>query len=120
MYFTHSYAVAGEDPADVTARTHYTCSFPSMVAHGNVFGCQFHPEKSSGRGLDILRNFVEIARGSRDGGDRGLDGCDRNDRGDDSGARVPSCAESHDESDVAAALGATAAGAERPLEVPRP
>lgn len=62
MYFTHSYVVEGADPADVAARTHYTQSFPSVIAHGNVFGCQFHPEKSSGRGRDILRNFVRIVQ----------------------------------------------------------
>ena len=62
MYFTHSYVVDGADPADVAARTHYVQSFPSVVAHGTVFGCQFHPEKSSGRGLEILRNFVGIVR----------------------------------------------------------
>ena len=65
MYFTHSYAVEGENPADVAARTHYTRSFPSAIAHGNVFGCQFHPEKSSALGLAILRNFVSIAKEAR-------------------------------------------------------
>ena len=61
MYFTHSYAVA-DDASDacVLARTHYTRSFPCVVAAGNVYGCQFHPEKSSARGLDILKNFVGI------------------------------------------------------------
>lgn len=63
MYFTHSYALDDDvDPAVVAARTHYTRSFASIVACGNVFGCQFHPEKSSGRGLDILRNFVRTVR----------------------------------------------------------
>ena len=51
MYFTHSYAVADDaDAADVLARTHYTRSFPCIVRHGNVWGCQFHPEKSSALG----------------------------------------------------------------------
>ena len=63
MYFTHSYAVADANPADVAAVTHYTRSFPSVVARGNVFGCQFHPEKSSARGLAILQNFVRIVQG---------------------------------------------------------
>lgn len=58
MYFTHSYAVA--DDADVLARTHYTRSFPCIVRHGNVWGCQFHPEKSSALGQRILKNFVNI------------------------------------------------------------
>ena len=62
MYFTHSYAIDSDvRSADVAARTHYTRSFPCVVAHGNVFGCQFHPEKSSARGLDILKNFAAIA-----------------------------------------------------------
>ena len=65
MYFTHSYVVEGADPADVAARTHYASSFPSVVARGTVFGCQFHPEKSSGRGRDILCNFVRIVQEAR-------------------------------------------------------
>ena len=61
MYFTHSYAVdCDADPRDVAARTHYTRSFSCVAARGNVFGCQFHPEKSSSRGLDILKNFAAI------------------------------------------------------------
>lgn len=61
MYFTHSYAVAGDiDPAFVAARTHYCRSFASVVWKDNVFGVQFHPEKSSGNGLTVLKNFVRI------------------------------------------------------------
>ena len=61
MYFTHSYAVADDaDAADVLARTHYTRSFPCIVRHGSVWGCQFHPEKSSALGQRILKNFVNI------------------------------------------------------------
>ena len=61
MYFTHSYAVADDaDAADVLALTHYTRSFPCIVRHGNVWGCQFHPEKSSALGQRILKNFVSI------------------------------------------------------------
>ena len=61
MYFTHSYAVADDaDVADVLARTHYTRSFPCIVRNGNVWGCQFHPEKSSALGQRILKNFVTI------------------------------------------------------------
>ena len=69
MYFTHSYAVdADACAADIAAHTHYTRSFPCVVARGNVFGCQFHPEKSSSRGLDILKNFVAIAAAEQKGG----------------------------------------------------
>ena len=65
MYFTHSYAVDDDaDPSQVSARTHYVRSFPCVVWRGTIFGCQFHPEKSSARGLDILRNFVAIAGGA--------------------------------------------------------
>lgn len=65
MYFTHSYVV---DPAtvraeDVAATTDYTLDFPSVVWRDAIFGCQFHPEKSSTEGLAILRNFVSIVKG---------------------------------------------------------
>ena len=60
MYFTHSYAACDADPSDLLAVTHYTRSFPAVVGRERVFGCQFHPEKSSARGLDVLRNFVQI------------------------------------------------------------
>ncbi len=63
VYFTHSYALADDVSADVViARTHYTRSFASAVWNGDkIFGVQFHPEKSSGTGLRILKNFVRIA-----------------------------------------------------------
>lgn len=61
VYFTHSYALEDDvDAADVAARTFYARDFASVVWRGNAFGCQFHPEKSSGHGLEILRNFVRI------------------------------------------------------------
>ena len=61
VYFTHSYALAEDVGPDlVTTRTHYTRSFPSAVWKGNIFGVQFHPEKSSRTGLNILRNYVAI------------------------------------------------------------
>lgn len=64
VYFTHSYAVADDvDPEVVTTRSHYTRSFASGVWEGNVFGVQFHPEKSSTTGLAILRNFVRLVAG---------------------------------------------------------
>lgn len=68
LYFTHSYAVDEDaDPADVAAHTFYARSFASVVWHGTVFGCQFHPEKSSAHGLDILRNFVHIVSAAKEG-----------------------------------------------------
>ena len=61
VYFTHSYALEDDAAAsDVAARTFYARDFASVVWRGNAFGCQFHPEKSSGHGLEILRNFVRI------------------------------------------------------------
>ena len=68
LYFTHSFAVADDAArAQVAARTHYVRSFPCVAWRGNVFGCQFHPEKSSATGLAILRNFVSIVHGGLPG-----------------------------------------------------
>ena len=68
VYFTHSYAADQDaDPAAVAARTHYTRSFASAIWKGRVFGCQFHPEKSSAHGLQVLRNFASIVAAARDG-----------------------------------------------------
>ena len=63
VYFTHSYALADDVPAGlVTARTHYARSFASAAwDRANTYGVQFHPEKSSAVGLQILRNFVRLA-----------------------------------------------------------
>jgi glutamine amidotransferase len=60
-YFVHSYYAAPEDEDAVVATTDYGIDFPAIVANeaGNVFGTQFHPEKSGETGLRILRNFVE-------------------------------------------------------------
>ena len=64
VYFTHSYAVADDvDPAIVATYTHYTRTFASAIWKDNVFGLQFHPEKSSATGLRILSNFVRFVRG---------------------------------------------------------
>ncbi|MDM8302611.1 glutamine amidotransferase-related protein [Collinsella tanakaei] len=61
VYFTHSYALDGDvDAADIAARTFYARDFGSVVWHGNIYGCQFHPEKSSAHGHLILENFVRI------------------------------------------------------------
>ena len=60
-YFVHSYYAAPDDPDAVVATTDYGVDFPAVVANeaGNVFGTQFHPEKSGETGLKILRNFVD-------------------------------------------------------------
>ena len=59
-YFVHSFHMRCVDPSDVLATTPYCGDFVSMVARDNVFGAQFHPEKSQVFGLRILRNFVEM------------------------------------------------------------
>lgn len=68
LYFTHSFALDGDVALDdVAARTFYARDFASVVWHGNIFGCQFHPEKSSAHGLEILRNFVAIVAQRKEG-----------------------------------------------------
>lgn len=61
-YFVHSYYADPDSDDHVVAETDYGEAFPSIVANdeGNVFGTQFHPEKSGETGLRILRNFVDI------------------------------------------------------------
>jgi len=61
VYFTHSYAAPVT--ADCVAETSHSETFASVVERGNVFGVQFHPEKSSEAGLRIISNFLEVARG---------------------------------------------------------
>ncbi len=60
-YFVHSYYAQPDDAGAVVATTDYGVEFPAVVANeaGNVFGTQFHPEKSGETGLQILRNFVD-------------------------------------------------------------
>lgn len=57
-YFAHSYHAAPDDAADVIATADYGYDFPAVVARGNVWGIQFHPEKSQAVGLAMLRNFA--------------------------------------------------------------
>lgn len=59
-YFVHSYYVAPADPEIVLATTDYEIDYASIVGQGNVFGIQFHPEKSQAVGLRILRNFTAL------------------------------------------------------------
>lgn len=57
-YFVHSYALAAERPQDVLAVTDHGGPVTAMVAHGNVAGTQFHPEKSQKLGLKLIANFL--------------------------------------------------------------
>jgi imidazole glycerol-phosphate synthase subunit HisH len=61
VYFTHSYAAPVT--TDCVAATTHSETFAAVVERANVFGVQFHPEKSSDAGLQIIRNFLEVARG---------------------------------------------------------
>jgi len=60
FYFVHSYHVVCDDPADSVATTPYADGFTSVVEHENVFGVQFHPEKSQQAGFRLLRNFLAV------------------------------------------------------------
>ncbi len=60
VYFVHSYYVKADEPEDVVARAVYGDTADVAVEHGNLFGCQFHPEKSSSIGIKILNNFVNL------------------------------------------------------------
>ncbi|MBQ6229635.1 MAG: imidazole glycerol phosphate synthase subunit HisH [Eubacterium sp.] len=60
VYFVHSYYLECEDEDDVAATTFYSTKIHASVEHGNIYACQFHPEKSSEVGLTILKNFVEL------------------------------------------------------------
>lgn len=61
VYFVHSYYLRAEDEGIVKAVTEYGDTVHASVEQGNVFACQFHPEKSSAVGLAILKNFAEIS-----------------------------------------------------------
>ncbi|MFC1584835.1 imidazole glycerol phosphate synthase subunit HisH [Fibrobacterota bacterium] len=58
FYFTHSYHVCCKKPEQIAAVTDYGYEFVSAVCRGNIFGTQFHPEKSHRRGFEIIKNFA--------------------------------------------------------------
>jgi glutamine amidotransferase len=60
VYFCHSYYVKPSDPDVIAATTEYATEFTSSVCKENIFGVQFHPEKSQAVGLRILKNFYEL------------------------------------------------------------
>ncbi len=61
FYFVHSYYTDPDDAGLTAGTTDYGVSFPSVIARGNVFATQFHPEKSAGMGLRLYANFVAWA-----------------------------------------------------------
>ncbi len=60
VYFVHSYYLEAMDESIVKATTEYGCHIHASVEKDNIFACQFHPEKSSTVGLQILKNFANI------------------------------------------------------------
>lgn len=64
MYFVHSYYVKADDEGIVSAASDYGTTFDAAVEQNNLFGCQFHPEKSGNEGISILRRFAELAGGN--------------------------------------------------------
>jgi len=59
VYFNHGYYCELDDPQDALACTEYGASYSCILQKGNIYGVQFHPEKSQDVGMLILRNFVE-------------------------------------------------------------
>lgn len=60
FYFAHSYCVHVDDPADAVLRGRHGIAFDAVIQHGNIFGAQFHPEKSHRFGKQLLANFARL------------------------------------------------------------
>jgi glutamine amidotransferase len=60
VYFVHSYAVICDNPANIICETNYGVIFHSGIQKENIYGLQFHPEKSHKAGLQILKNFIDL------------------------------------------------------------
>ena len=58
-YFVHSYYFECQNPQNILAETQYGMSFASIVGKENIYGVQFHPEKSSSQGLNLIKNFMK-------------------------------------------------------------
>lgn len=63
FYFVHSYYVECENKADVAGVSEYGVRFDSALTHDNIYGVQFHPEKSHKYGMQLLKNYLEIVGG---------------------------------------------------------
>ena len=61
FYFVHSYAFVPQNSNSIIAVTNYDIQIPAIIRNDNVWGTQFHPEKSSKAGFEILKNFVSIS-----------------------------------------------------------
>lgn len=64
VYFVHSYMAFPTEQKDLACITDYGTQVPAMVARDNIYGCQFHPEKSGPVGLRILENFAKLTEAS--------------------------------------------------------
>lgn len=62
FYFVHSYYAVPKDSSIIIAKTEYGVKFPSVVTKNNIFGVQFHPEKSGESGKKIIKNFLKIIK----------------------------------------------------------
>ncbi len=60
VYFVHSYYCKLDNPSEVIATCDYGIEIDVMLQKGNIYGCQFHPEKSQKNGLQIIKNFVNL------------------------------------------------------------
>ena len=60
FYFVHSYVICPEDKSVIKACADYGIKVPAVIQKGNIFACQFHPEKSGAVGLQILKNFANL------------------------------------------------------------
>ena len=59
-YFVHSYYFNCKNKENIVAETNYGIDFPSIVNKENIYGLQFHPEKSSDQGLDLIKSFIKL------------------------------------------------------------
>jgi glutamine amidotransferase len=60
MYFVHSYEFIPEDKNVISATIDYSSNFVCAVERENIFGTQFHPEKSDKIGLKLIENFIKL------------------------------------------------------------